>query len=133
MTEQIEWRCDVCEFPIADWTGYLAVSRNAISKFQRDWADWAESAGTPLGDGTLYSPTDLRAAPRPARWESLHQKCDPAPTRSDEWIPVARLRTFADLLSATLDYELGGYGTSTDWRDLMWRALASNRELRGRS
>lgn len=110
--------CDGCRKPIADDDGYLWVNTTEVRRteeFVRAWE--AERTDT---DGSLsFSGGDIFDYPEKVRWQAHHARCDPAPDAGAYDIPVAKIRSWEQLLDWTAHLMEKSWLPHTDWDDCL--------------
>lgn len=116
----IEWRCAVCEAPVADGEGYLHVSFAAIDAREAALAERDREHPRGL---RVYTLAALLNGPKPVPWEVHHARCDPRSRSNDYAIEIERIRTTVDLLEWCAHLLEKVWLSETDWPALLWRVL----------
>jgi hypothetical protein len=118
----ITWKCQVCGFAIAHGEGYLIVRHQRLNQVAVDTHAWEEAHP----DGSTME--DLASYPEDAKWEILHEACDPDPEDDGYCITVERVRSTEHLLRWTIHLMEKSWLENTNWSDVV-RHVIGDRPL----
>jgi len=117
--EEIVWTCSVCDKPVEDADGYLAVEINEASRAERERQEWEEASpsGTAMAELLTY-PT--------AHWRVFHFGCDPVEERRRYRIDVEGIRSAWAALAWTAHLMGEPWALATDWRVVIEELAAAH-------
>jgi hypothetical protein len=117
--EEIVWTCSVCDKPVADSDGYLAVGIDEANRAERERQEWEDASPS----GTAMS--EMRTYPT-AHWRVFHSDCDPEPERGPYRIEVDGIRSAWAVLAWTAHLMGEPWVSATDWRVVIEELAAAH-------
>ncbi|WP_197487856.1 hypothetical protein [Rhodococcus sp. LB1] len=135
-TVRITYVCDECHRPVQDGDGYVHLqyppAQADAGEGEATEGEATEGGGFPMVTAATMMEQSKRPKPPPTttvptrHWETHHRRrCDPDPYGDDYWIAVERVRTLVDLANRTKHLSEKRWFPTTDWPDLVVRALWS--------
>jgi hypothetical protein len=117
--EEIVWTCSVCDKPVADGDGYIAVGMDEVERAERERQEWEDASpgGTSMSGMRTY-PT--------AHWRVFHSGCDPVDERGRYRIDVNRIRLALAALAWTAHLMGEPWVSATDWRVVIEELAAAH-------
>jgi len=117
--EEIVWTCSVCDKPVADADGYIAVGMDEASRAEREREEWEDAS--PSGTAML----ELLTYPT-AHWRVFHSGCDPKNERGPYRIDVDQIRSAWAVLACTAHLMGESWAAATDWREVIGELAADH-------
>lgn len=114
----IQWNCDTCHQPIHAKQGWITINYGDIRNYEEGKAAWEaehQDWAYPLSAWDTY--------PETPHWHVWHKDCDPDIDSMDYTIDIERIRTKGHMLSWTAHLLSKYWFPSTNWDDIIRRAL----------
>jgi len=115
----IVWTCSVCDKPVADGDGYIAIGIDDVNRAERERQEWEDA------NPTATTLSELRTYPT-AQWLVFHSGCDPGPERGPHRIDVSQIRSAWAALAWTAHLMHEPWLSVTDWRLLIERVAEAH-------
>lgn len=122
MVVELEFRCDVCNRPVADKAGCILVRYEDLSEWHHQDDEW--KAEHP---GPTYTAAEIYTRPDPAPWRIQHDACADDGVQGYE-INVDEVRTWQALLCWTAKLMDRTWLPLTDWHLFVGQAASGHGE-----
>lgn len=110
---RLTWTCEVCQFPIADQEGRLAVDLDAVTEVEEAIRVWKQRHP----DSVTID--ELMTYPDPVAWTGGHYKCKADIYANDYGFDVDQINTHAALLARTAHLLGKRWLGATDWDEVI--------------
>lgn len=116
---QLKWTCDICHAEIQDGKGAVCITLPEIGEARAKREAWDREHGVSLGSATTFSASSLTRRPPEAAWRRVHFACEDDTDLVTHDINVEQLRTYRQVVSATITLMEKSWFSPYAWRAVL--------------